>query len=74
VLDPDAVARTVGALKGAEAKRTTIDVEALVDGLADAQSRQHEFDRAAGRQPIGARLVVDLLDLGFDVLKAAMSR
>jgi hypothetical protein len=74
VLDPDAVARTVGALKDAEAKRTTIDVEALMDGLADAQSRQREFDRAAGRQPIGARLVVDLLDLGFDVLKAAMSR
>jgi DNA-directed RNA polymerase subunit RPC12/RpoP len=74
VLDPDAVARTVGALKSAEAKRATVDIDALFDGLADAQSRQRELDRVAGRPPIGARVAVDLLDLGFDLLKAAMSR
>ena len=74
MLDPDAVARTVGALKSAEAKRATVDIDALFDGLADAQSRQRELDRVAGRPPIGARVAVDLLDLGFDLLKAAMSR
>ena len=54
-LDPDALARTVGALEAAAAKRTTIDVDALIDGLAAAQSRQRELDRVAGRRPTGGR-------------------
>lgn len=73
-LDPDALARTVGALEAAAAKRTTIDVDALIDGLAAAQSRQRELDRVAGRRPNGGQVTFDLLDLGLDLLRSALSR
>jgi hypothetical protein len=73
-LDPDALARTVGALEAAAAKRTTIDVDALIDGLAAAQSRQRELDRVAGRRPNGGQVTLDLLDLGLDLLRSALSR
>ena len=68
-LDPGALARTVGALEAAAAKRTTIDVDALIDGLAAAQSRQRELDRVAGRRPNGGQVTLDLLDLGLDLLR-----
>lgn len=74
ILDPDAMARTIGALETAEAKRTTIDVDALIDGLADAQSRQRELDRGAGRRPTGGQVAFDLVDLGLDLLRNALSR
>lgn len=73
-LDPDALARTVGVLEVAAAKRSAIDIDALIDGLAAAQSRQRELDRVAGRRPAGGQVTLDLLDLGLDLLRDALSR
>ena len=73
-LDPDALARTVGELEAAAAKTPAIDVDALIDGLAAAQSRQRELDRLAGRRPNGGQVTLDLLDLGLDLLRDALSR
>jgi len=74
MLDPEAMARTVGELQTAEARRATIDVDALIDGLADAQARQRELDRAAGRRPTDGLIEFDLLDMGLDLLRHALSR
>lgn len=65
ILDPDAVAATVRALQTAEARRTTIDVDALVDGMLEA----HRRAPAAGWTPLdgssSAGIAVDLVALGL---------
>lgn len=72
ILDPDAVAATVRALKTAETKRTTIDVDALFDGMLDAKRRANQFDRREPRLGTGDAAAVDLVALGLAALRSLL--
>ena len=72
ILDADAVNATVRALETAETRRTTVDVDALVDGMLDAHRQasareQSPFDAGVGAGPgvvlvrLGLVTVVNLL-------------
>ncbi len=74
ILDPDAVATTVRALEKAEARRTTIDVDALFDGMLDAQRRADAFDHREPRFEAGDARAVDLVALGFAALANMLAR
>jgi hypothetical protein len=65
ILDPDAVNATVRALASAETKRTTIDIDAVVDSILDAHRREREESASAlGWSGAGA-VAVDLVALGL---------
>lgn len=74
ILDPDAIAATVRALESAERRRTTVDVDALVDGMLDAHRRAAELDRAAARPAESGAAAIDLVALGLTALAALLSR
>lgn len=73
ILDPDAVTAQVHALHDAETKRTTIDVDALVDGMLDAHRRESELDRNEVRWS-GGDAAVDLLALGLAAVANLLAR
>ena len=73
ILDPDAVAAQVRALRDAEAKRTTIDVNALVDGMLAAHQRAGQFERNEWRGG-GSDAAVDLVALGLVAVASLLSR
>ncbi len=73
ILDPDAVAAQVRALRDAEAKRTTIDVNALVDGMLAAHQRAGQFERNEWRRG-GSDAAVDLVALGLVAVASLLSR
>jgi endogenous inhibitor of DNA gyrase (YacG/DUF329 family) len=60
ILDPDAVSATASALASAEAKRTTIDADALVDAMIAARGKPD-----AERPGIRATAALDLVGLGL---------
>lgn len=65
ILDPDAIAATVHALQTAEAQRTTVDIDTLVDGMLEAH-RNVPADRwTTPPSPSGAGIAVDLVALGL---------
>lgn len=71
ILDPGAVAETVRALQAAEAKRTTIDVDAFVDGMLDL----HRRGVVATAAPVtSADAAVDLVALGLAAVAALIGR
>ncbi len=74
ILDPDAVAAQVRALQDAEAKRTTIDVDALVDGMLDAHRREGELDGSELRLGGGRDAAVDLVALGLAAVANLLAR
>jgi hypothetical protein len=73
ILDPDAVTAQVRALHDAETKRTTIDVDALVDGMLDAHRREGGLDRNGVRWS-GGDAAVDLLALGLAAVANLLAR
>ena len=74
ILDPDAVAATVRALQSAEARRTTIDVGALVDAMLDAQREARGSTSWSVLSHQGSSATVDLVRLGLDAIAAFMTR
>ena len=62
------------ALESAEARRTTIDVDALVDGMLEAHRRAAEIDRVELRPDGAGAAAVDLVALGLAALAAARFR
>lgn len=74
ILDPDAIAATVRALESAERRRTTVDVDALVDGMLDAHRRAAELDRPAARPGESGAAAIDLVALGLTALASLLSR
>ena len=73
ILDPDAVSATVHALQTAETKRTTVDVDALVDGMLDAHRNAPRGQWLAQDGAQGS-LGVDLLQLGLVAVSALLAR
>ncbi len=73
ILDPDAVTAQVHALQDAEAKRTTIDVNTLVDGMLAAHQRAGQFERNDWRGG-GSDAAVDLVALGLVAVASLLSR
>jgi hypothetical protein len=73
ILDPDAVSATVHALQTAETKRTTVDVDALVDGMLDAHRNAPRGQRLTQDGAQGS-LGVDLLQLGLVAVSALLAR
>jgi endogenous inhibitor of DNA gyrase (YacG/DUF329 family) len=74
ILDPDAVNATVRNLQSAETQRTTVDVDALVDGMLDAH-RHASDERLQGLDADpGTGLGVDLVRLGLVVVAGLISR
>jgi len=65
ILDPDAVNATVRALESAETKRTTIDVDAVVDSILDAHRREREESASALGWSGNGAVAVDLVALGL---------
>lgn len=74
ILDPEAVAATVRALQSEEAKRTSIDVEALVDAMLDAQREARGSTPWSVPTHQGSSATVDLVRLGLDAIAASMVR
>jgi endogenous inhibitor of DNA gyrase (YacG/DUF329 family) len=74
ILDPDALTATVGALESAEARRTSVDVDALVDGMLEAQRHAAEFAREETPGGSGARAAVDLVALGLAAIGTLLGR
>jgi endogenous inhibitor of DNA gyrase (YacG/DUF329 family) len=69
ILDPDAIAANIRALESAEAKRTTFDVDAFVDGMLDLHRRS-----AATTAAPHASAAVDLVALGLATAAALLGR
>jgi hypothetical protein len=74
ILDPDAVNATVRALQSAETKRTTIDVDAVVDGILEAHRRAREEDRSALAWGGNNVVAVDLVALGLAAAANLLTR
>jgi len=74
ILDPDAVAATVRALQSAEARRTSVDVGALVDAMLDAQREARGSTSWSVLSHQGSSATVDLVRLGLDAIAAFMTR
>jgi hypothetical protein len=74
ILDPDAVNATVRALQSAETKRTTIDVDAVVDGILEAHRRAREEDRSALGWGGNSAVAVDLVALGLAAAANLLTR
>jgi endogenous inhibitor of DNA gyrase (YacG/DUF329 family) len=74
ILDPEAIAATVGALTAAETRRATVDVDALVDVMLDAHRAAQQSERDDARRSPGAAAAVDLVLLGLAALGALLSR
>jgi len=72
ILDPDAVSATIHELEAAEARRTTVDVDALVDGMLDAH-RDAERWQTYDRMP-GGGVGVDLVRLGLAAVATLLAR
>ena len=74
ILDPDAVNATVRNLESAETRRTTVDVDALVDSMMVA----HRHSPGDPSEPLDVDpsdgLGVDLVRLGLVVVGALLSR
>lgn len=70
ILDPGAVADNVRQLAAAEAKRTTIDVDAFVDGMLDL----HRHAAAEATPATSAGAAVDLVALGLAAAAALFGR
>ncbi len=73
ILDPDAIAAQVRALETAETKRTTIDVDALVDAMLEAH-RHAADDRAPSGYGSGESVAVDLVALGLVAVATLLAR
>jgi len=73
ILDPDAIAGQVRALETAETKRTTIDVDTLVDGMLEAHRRAAD-DRAPSGYGSGESVAVDLVALGLVAVATLLAR
>ena len=74
ILDPGAVNATVRNLQSAETRRTTVDVDALVDGMLDAHRRASEEHLLRLDADPGTGLGVDLVRLGLVVVAELLSR
>jgi len=74
ILDPDAVAATVGALQDAEAKRKSVDVGALVEAMLDAQQQTRGSSSWSVLTQQGSSATIDLVRLGLDTLANYMTR
>lgn len=72
ILDPEAVRATVHALEAAEARRTTVDVDALVDGMLHAH--RHEQQWQTHEETPGGSPSVDLVHLGLVAVAALLAR
>ena len=68
ILDPDAIEATVRALESAEAKRTSVDVGALVEAMLDAQREARGSSSWSVMTHQGSSATVDLLRLGLDTI------
>jgi len=74
ILDPGAVSATLHELEAAEARRKTVDVDALVDTMLDAHRRDAAGEwRTHGSQGEGS-LGVDLVRLGLAAMAALLTR
>jgi DNA-directed RNA polymerase subunit RPC12/RpoP len=74
ILDADAITATVRALETAETRRTTIDLDALVDGMLEAHRRAPaEYLQPYGTGS-GAGMSVDLVRLGLEALATLLAR
>jgi endogenous inhibitor of DNA gyrase (YacG/DUF329 family) len=74
ILDTGAVNATVRNLQSAETRRTTVDVDALVDSMLDAHRHaSEEHLRGLDADP-GTGLGVDLVRLGLVVVAGLLSR
>lgn len=74
ILDPDALTATVRALESAEARRATVDVDALVDGMLEAQRHAAELAREEASRGSGAKTAVDLVALGLAAIGTLLGR
>jgi len=74
ILDPDAIAATVRSLTAAETRRTTVDVDALVDGMLAAHRAAEQSERDDARRGPGATVAVDLVALGLAAIGALLGR
>jgi hypothetical protein len=74
ILDPDAVAATVGALRAAEAQRATIDVVALADAMLAVPRREPDAGPWTRAPESGAGAAVDLVRLGLEALAGMLAR
>jgi hypothetical protein len=74
ILDPDAVAATIRALQSAEAKRTSVDVPALVEAMLDAQREARGSTSWSVLTHQGSSATIDLVRLGLDAIAAYMTR
>lgn len=75
ILDPEAINATVRSLESAESKRTTIDIDAVVDGIIEAHRRDREQERSAltwGGDGAAA-VAVDLVALGLAAAASLLS-
>lgn len=72
ILDPDAVKATVNELEAAEARRTSVNVDALVDGMLEAHRNAEQW-RTQERELSGS-LGVDLVHLGLVAVAALLAR
>ena len=73
ILDPDAVNATIHELAAAETRRTTVDVDALVDTMLDAHRRDATEWQTHDPQLEGS-LGVDLVRLGLVAVAALLTR
>jgi hypothetical protein len=74
ILDTDAVNSTVRALETAETRRTTVDVDALVDGMLEAHRNSIAQDPMPIAGGAGAELAVDLVGLGLAAMASLWAR
>jgi len=74
ILDPDAIEGTVRALESAEARRTSVDVGALVEAMLDAQREARGSLSWSVETDHGSSATVDLIRLGLDVVAGMPAR
>jgi transcription elongation factor Elf1 len=74
ILDPDAVTATVHALETAETRRTTVDVDALVDSMLDAHRNASAGQWQTHDGELGGSVGVDLVQLGLTAVAALLAR
>ena len=73
ILDPDAVNATVRHLQSAESRRTTVDVDALVDGMLDAHRNAPAGQWQTYDAKFGGSVGVDLVRLGLVAVAALLT-
>ncbi len=74
ILDADAVDATVRSLEAAEARRTTVDIEALVDGMLDAHRHASAAEESPFDAATGTGTGVDLVHLGLMAVARLLER